>query len=415
VEAYDHELRTAKPERRPPRLAFVSPLPPQASGVADASYRLLESLSTRCEIDAFVDGYDVGQRVAATAPQGVKLVSAISFDRCERARGGYDGVVYCLGNSEFHPGALALLRKRPGIVIAHDLRLSGLYAWAARERPDAVPRSFYETLHRMYGNRIPAEVGEHGWLDLDDADRYGIFMARDVLEQCDLFLVHSVYAAQLARFDARPADVAKIRVIPFGIPPPVARPNTPASREPLVATFGIASAAKQTEKIIEAFATVAERDASARFAVVGSFPDPRERERAEKLVGALGLARTCELTGRLGTEDYSQWMARATVAVQLRAWSNGETSAAVMDCLAAGVPTVVTRLGSAAELPEECVVKVERDVTPRVLGETLAELLADTEARKRLATAAQDYARANSFGRAADAVYELVLRGRSAP
>jgi glycosyltransferase involved in cell wall biosynthesis len=409
AEAYDHELRSTKPRRRPPRIAFVSPLPPQASGVADASYRLLESLSTRCNVDAFVDGYDVDQRVTANAPPGVTVTAAISFDRCERARGGYDRVVYCLGNSEFHAGALALLRKRPGVVIAHDLRLSGLYAWAARERPDAVPRSFYKTLQRMYGDRIPAGVGEHGWLDLEDADRYGIFMARDVLEQSERFLVHSNYAAQLARFDARPPDVAKVGVIPFGIPPPVARPNAGGASEPLLATFGIASAAKQTERIIEAFAAVAEQDRSARFAVVGSFPDPRERERAEKLLGARGLTDRCELTGRVDTDDYSYWMARATVAVQLRAWSNGETSAAVMDCLAAGVPTVVTRLGAAAELPDECVVKVDRDVTARTLGQKLIEVLADADARKRLAVAAQEYARANSFERAAEAVYEFVL------
>jgi glycosyltransferase involved in cell wall biosynthesis len=409
AEAYERELRSIKPRRRPPRVAFVSPLPPQASGVADASYRLLEFLSRRCDVDAFVDGYDVGERVTTAVPPGVKVASALSFDRCERARGGYDRVVYCLGNSEFHAGALSLLRKRPGVVIAHDLRLSGLYAWAARERPDAVPQSFHETLQGMYGDRIPAAIGEHGWLDLEDADRYGIFMARDVLEQSEQFLVHSQYAAQLARFDARPGDVAKIGVIPFGVHPPAARPEAAGTTEPLLATFGIASAAKQTERIIEAFATVAERDPSARFAVVGSFPDPRERDRAVKLVGALALRDRCELTGRVSADDYARWMAMATVAVQLRAWSNGETSAAVMDCLAAGVPTVVTRLGAAAELPDDCVVKVDRDITARALGRTLIELLADEDARNRLAAAAQEYARANSFERAAEAVYELVL------
>ena len=51
------EERPRKPRvRRRPRVAYVSPLPPQRSGIADYSYRLLAPLSQSCELDAFVDG-----------------------------------------------------------------------------------------------------------------------------------------------------------------------------------------------------------------------------------------------------------------------------------------------------------------------------------------------------------------------
>src|SRR5205823_5319221 len=39
--------------RRRLRVAFVTPLPPQGSGVATYSYRLLEALAPYCEVDAF--------------------------------------------------------------------------------------------------------------------------------------------------------------------------------------------------------------------------------------------------------------------------------------------------------------------------------------------------------------------------
>jgi len=312
-----------------------------------------------------------------------------------------------LGNSEFHAGALALLRNRPGIVLAHDLRLSGLYGWAARERPDAVPRSFHETLQAMYGDRIPDSIGEHGWLDLDDADRYGIFMARDVLAWCERFLVHSRFAAQLARFDAAPADAPKVRVIPFGIVSPDSLPPAKVGTALLVATFGIASAAKQTEKIVEAFAAMAKGDAKTRFAVVGSFPDPRERAAAVSLAAELGIRERIEFTGRVGRDEFYDWMASTSVAVQLRSWSNGETSAAITDCLAAGIPTVVTGIGSAAELPNECVVKVDRDIGARALARELKALLGDEDRRSRLADAAREYARCNTFERGDEIDYEI--------
>jgi glycosyltransferase involved in cell wall biosynthesis len=411
AEAYDDVQRSRRRGRRRPRLAFVSPLPPQPSGVADASYRLLEALGARCNVDAFVDGYKVGESDRARAPAGVSVASTTAFDRCERARGGYDRVVYCLGNSEFHAGALALLQKRPGIVLAHDLRLSGLYAWAARERPDAVPSSFHQMLQSMYGDRIPASLGEQGWLDLDDAERYGVFMARDAIASCERFLVHSRYAGQLARLEAAPTDVTKIGVIPFGIVSPDNFPDRAPGPQALVATFGIASAAKQTGKIVEAFAAIAKGDEETRFAVIGSFHDPRERAEAERLAEELGIQERLDLTGRVSQTEFFDWMSRTTVAVQLRSWSNGETSAAVTDCLAAGIPTVVTNIGSTAELPDDCVVKVARRIDARSLGLEVSALLADPARRSQLSAAAQDYARSSSFERAAEALYEVAIDG----
>jgi glycosyltransferase involved in cell wall biosynthesis len=409
AEAYEDVDRRSRTRRGRPRVAFVSPLPPQPSGVADASYRLLEALAERCDVDAFADGCDVGESLEAKAPAGVKVASARSFDRCERARGGYDRVVYCLGNSEFHGEALALLRKRPGIVVAHDLRLSGLYTWATRERPEVVPSSFYETLQSMYGDRIPSWLGEEGWLDLEDADRYGVFMARDVLASCERFLVHSSYAAQLARLEAAPADASKIDVVPFGMVNPDDLPRGATDGSALIATFGIATAAKQTQKIVEAFGVVAKTNPEASFAVVGSFPDPRERAAAEERVKKLGIGGRIELPGRLDEATFYEWTSRTTVAVQLRSWSNGETSAAVADCLAAGIPTIVTAIGSAAELPDDCVVKVALDITPERLGREIEALLADPPRRARLTEAGIAFAREHSFEHAAEALYEKLM------
>jgi glycosyltransferase involved in cell wall biosynthesis len=96
-----------------------------------------------------------------------------------------------------------------------------------------------------------------------------------------------------------------------------------------------------------------------RLAVVGPFPDPRERAAAERLAARVGIASRAEFTGRSTRVFSSDWMSRATVAVQLRSRSNGETPAALMECLAAGLPTITTCIGSAAELPDDCVVKVD--------------------------------------------------------
>jgi glycosyltransferase involved in cell wall biosynthesis len=405
VEAYE-ELEPPQPmRRRRLRVAFVSPLPPQRSGVADASYRLIGELTRYFEVDAFADGD--GER--GTAPPGVSLASVSAFDRCERARGTYDQVIYALGNSEYHAGALALLKERPGIVLAHDLRLSGLYSWTAQERPDLEPRSFHAIIQAMYRDRVPPALGRHGWVDLDDAERYGIFMTQEVIAASERFLVHSRYAEQLARIDAKPEDVSKIGVLPFGIVSPDSFFEQRDESDFIVATFGIVAPVKQPQKIVEAFARIAGQYPQAKLAVVGRFLEDRDRALVLRRAEELGIRDRLTSTGRVSETEFHQWLARTTIAVQLRSWSSGETSAAVADCLAAGIPTVVSDIGSAAELPDDCVVKVDREISPERLGNELAALFENPQRRFRLSEAGRSYARSRAFRHVAARLSEVVV------
>ena len=157
---------------------MISPLPPQRSGIAKYTYEMLEGLSQHCDVDAFVET----DPAEVSAPAVVSIEHIARFETKERVRAGYDSVVFCLGNSEFHVEALSLLRKRrSGVVLAHDVRLTGLYAWTAAFRPELLPFGFLDSLRSMYGGRIPADVGVTGWLDWNEADRFGIYMAREAI------------------------------------------------------------------------------------------------------------------------------------------------------------------------------------------------------------------------------------------
>ncbi len=83
------------------------------------------------------------------------------------------------------------------------------------------------------------------------------------------------------------------------------------------------------------------------------------------------------VTGRVATEAYLAWLDRAEVAVQLRASFSGEASAAVGDCLARGVPLIVSDVGWMGELPDNAAAKVPVEVTPGGLAEACARLLED--------------------------------------
>lgn len=403
--------RVRRRARSRPRIAYVSPLPPQRSGVADYSYRLLERLSGYCDIDAFVDR-SLGEH---QGPPGVRVGAIAHFEIFEQLRGGYDQVLICLGNSEHHPAALNLLRRRGGVVLAHDIRLVGMYTYASLHRRELESRALPEILRDMYEGRIPAEVGQSGSIALEDVDAHHIFMAREAIAAADRFAVHSEYAGHLARSDAAQADRHKVCVMPFAFPDSgeFSSFGNPAAGS-ILGTFGMVAPVKQTEKVIDAFSVVARDRADCELVVAGPPAGAGDYERLREQVSRHGLTDRVRLLGHLDGEAFRRAVSQTTVAVQLRAMSMGESPASVGDCLAAGVPTVVTALGSARELPDEAVVKVPQDIRADVLAETLLALLDDMPRRASLGAAAQALARERSFEHAARFLYdEFVLTRRA--
>ena len=404
VAAYEGLLELPARRRRSRRVAYVSPLPPQRSGVADYSFRLLSELGQKCRVDAFTD-------TAFGDPDpvpGVRLIGIDEFDVADRLCGGYDTVFVCLGNSEHHARALRLLRRRSAVVLAHDVRLTGLYAYLSDRLPEIEPRSFARVVRSMYGKRVPRDLVRSGFLDVADADRHGIYMAREAIALSERFLAHSNYAAQLARLDAAPGDARKIGVVPFAFPPLRFAPAEDDS-EPLVATFGLVAAVKQPEKLLTAFAEVLESHPTCRLAIVGPPVAEAEQERLVQLAARLGLAGRVTFTGDLPEETFRSWIERTTVAVQLRAISQGETPASVADCLAAGRATIVTALGAAREFPDATVVKVAADIGTSALANAISTLLVDAPRRAELGTAARAFASERSFARVAETLYSQVV------
>ena len=96
------------------------------------------------------------------------------------------------------------------------------------------------------------------------------------------------------------------------------------------------------------------------------------------------------------------------MAVQLRLVTQGEASAAVCDCLAAGLPTVATDLGWVTELPDDVVERVAPDVTPVSLGATLSRLLGVPSELDALAAAGRAYAAENDFAAVARRYLEVL-------
>jgi glycosyltransferase involved in cell wall biosynthesis len=406
--AYERELARRRPAaRRRPLVAFVSPLPPAASGIADYSYRLLAALRDHCDIEAFADGENrVDPELGPPrAPAGVDVFPVRSLATRELGRGGYDCVVYCLGNSEYHAGALAQLRRRSGVVLAHEVRLTDLYAFATDE-PGAVPDGYEAALVAMYDGAVSGNG--HGRLGPDEAEAMGVLMVSEIIRLSDRFAVMSEFAAKRVRLDVDADDADRVAVVPFAMRDPVPDPAPAADREPLVASFGVVHPVKQNALLVAALPSILERVPEATIAFVGPCSEQAGADLLA-LAAALDVSDRVTVTGAVDAAEYAAWLDRAAVAVQLRRTANGESSAAVADCLGAGPAVVVTGIGAARELPDDAVVSVSPAVAGAQLGVVVAELLRDPARRASLARAGRELVVANSFATVARRFYEDVI------
>jgi glycosyltransferase involved in cell wall biosynthesis len=405
-----YETLLARPgrpwRRRRRRLAIVSPFPPVVSGVANYSFRLVEELAalSDLDIDCFADGLKFSPG-PPSAPRGLAIYDARSLLGVEAATAGYDDVVYVLGNSEFHTTALALLRRRSGTVLAHDVRLSGLYRFASGSGaafPKGAPTP-RQRIHEPFRPEGPASEAS-----ATAVERYDLLMAREVIGLADRFLVTSQAAARLARVEAGPRLASRVGVVDFATEALRAGADSVTASAPVepgvrvVASFGIVDPIKQPHKLMRCFAALAANRPDLVVALVG----PISTDLASSL-GSLGEALDLDgwlfITGRVEAEVYLDWLRRAELAVQLRASFSGEASAAVGDCLAFGVPMIVTDIGWMGKLPDEVAFKVPVDVTSDDLAEARARLLDDPAARDALSTRARSYASAHTFEVAARA------------
>jgi glycosyltransferase involved in cell wall biosynthesis len=384
--------------RRRPHIAMVSPWPPARTPVASYSARLLGELAKGADVDVFVDGDQ-------TVPQleGVDVLPAIVLPRMDPWRGGYDAVLLVMSNAGLHVDALKLLLDaRPRmIVLAHDVRLTELYHHAAAE--GVVPEGFAGALLRMYPG-LPKDVGANGSLSREQAEGDGILMAREVIAAADRFLVTSEYAAALARTEARPEDIDRVALLPLACPPP----GSPVRHLPdpgLVCTFGPVLATASTH-LLRALAESVSAQTDIRVAFVGSVA-AQERARINAVAAALLMTDRVEFTDDVDEEAYRSWLQRCSVAVQLTSAVSSETPFEVADCLATGVPTIVSDPGPCQHLTNG-VVHMPTGAQPSLLADAMSGLLADPRRRDELGNQGRVFSAEHGFDETAARIFELI-------
>lgn len=410
LEGYERALSAPAapaPARRRKRIAVLTPWPPQWTGVATHSRRMVEELQAHADVDVIAPVEENGMRYDRSLEHaGVGLYTASDFDWVNGLR-DYDRFLYVLGGSPFHVHAFEALMRKPGAVLAHDVRLLGLYMGVQEQRHALEPGWLLGRLRDMYGNRISDWDLRHVWVPRVYIG-LGIYMTREIQEHAEQVIVHSRHQQDILRLEA-PPNAPETHVIPHGVPP---SPPAPAgSREhegPLIVTLGlVSSTAKRMPLLLAAFARARASQPDARLEVVGELGEG-EFEILTPMIADLGLSDSVHLHGRAEKDEYWEILQSADLAVQLRSSFNAGASGAVSDCLAARVPVIVTGIGWLTELPPDVVLPVPEECSADELAERMVSVLGDRGLQAKIRAAQDDYAREASFARVAERYAEVL-------
>jgi glycosyltransferase involved in cell wall biosynthesis len=396
------------------RLAFVSPLPPAPSGIADYAADVLELLSPQHEIELF----HAQERVDSARLPGEAVLHPASELVTRHRQRPYDLAVYQMGNGRAHDLLYGLLSRVPGLLVLHDLVLhharaaqflesEAVLAWrrepssaALREAARVPLEAWRQELEYAYPGRgerlFEAHLGTVG-----DLLPYAYPLFRVPVEASRAVAVHNAFMAQAIREEV-PGTL--VTCVPM---PAAATPVDPSAVRALrarlgwgdgavvVGVFGLLTREKRVETVARAVAAAAA-------------PDSRQLEADLERVGVRHIA---AVTGRVPFPELATHIEASDIVAHLRYPSARETSAALLRVLAQGRATLVSDLEHQGELPRDAVVRVDvKDEGPG-LTRAIVRLAGDPGTRARLGAAAAAHVReVHAPSRVRDA-WEATLEG----
>ncbi len=367
------------------KLAFVSPMPPAPSGVAEYSATLAASLRKHTQI------------VVTNRPGP-----------------GFDNAIYQIGNNRLHLEAYRSALVRPGIAVLHDAVLHHLLLGALGEA------GYIEEFVYNYGE-WRRDLARNLWRGRSrssaDSRYFSYPLLRRIVEASRAIVVHNPAAARMAR-EAVPA--AKVTEIPhFFVPPalPCLGRETRdrlglASNEFVVGVFGYLRDSKRIASVLKAM-PAARRG---KLLLVGKFVSC-DLERA--LAPRLGSNQIIRL-GHVTDAEFWRLAEITDVCVNLRHPSAGETSGIGIKMMGIGKPVLVTASEETSRFPELSVIRIDPDESEvEMLAHYLRTLEQNPEMRAEIGRrAAAHIAENHGLKRAVQLYLELIeatARGPAEP
>jgi glycosyltransferase involved in cell wall biosynthesis len=354
------------------KINWFSPLPPLRTDIAHFTARVLPALSQQAKVTLWsdVDGWDQNlERFAEVRRYDPERIDLRELNLA-------DATFYNLGNNVlFHRSIWQVSQLSQGTVILHDIRLHHFFGELFLSQQKN-PAAYLSQMERYYG----AEGREEGEALLKAySSRIDEMAAKYPLTELGIsnalaVLVHSREGFELLKDGEIPAAYA---ALPFSLSNERGLESHRHSRTAegpfKLVMFGFLNPNRRVEQFLSAFATYPHRD---RF-TLDIFGELWDKRYVRKCIGELGIKRHVTIRGFVPEEELDRSLASAHLAINLRYPTMGEASGTQLRCWAHGLPSMVTRVGWYANLPEDSAVFVRPENEARDIHAQLDAFLVD--------------------------------------
>jgi len=359
------------------KINWFSPLPPARSGIAqNFAMQILPALAQRCEVVLWTDQDQV-------APQVQRIARVARYDPADppwrEINHGTISIYHLGNNADLHAGIWRVSTRQAGVVVLHDLCLHEFLSMlAVHDKGDRA--SYLAALERWYG-----EEGRHagvafcaGGISAESmAQRFPL--TREAGRRALGVITHSTGAREELREMPCPVTVLDHPYVAaeesryrqwLAI-----RNDTPGPPYRLV-VFGYLGRNRRLKALLEAWAGMPECH-QFRLDICGKLWDESDvRAQIERLE----LTALVTLRGFLPSAEVDHSLSAAHLAINLRYPSMGEASGSQLQFWDYGLPTLVTRTGWYATLPEDATAFVRPDHEVADIQAHLRAFLADPAA-----------------------------------
>lgn len=337
--------RTGGSGMRKARVAFLSPYPPEQSGVARYTQLTVQAAAkTHFDADVYTDAPRPLLGLGA-ATDGGPISSAVLL------KGTYDSIISVLGNSHYHIPVFHFFERYGGPCILHDSRLTQIYHYR-------LGRPGFADFARSILGRPVTDQDMDAWLR--DRELPSLFV-EPVLKRARPLIVHTrQYQAFLRERYGVEAEVTTFCPNMYFPDEELEQPCRLAARSRLgiapevflISTFGFVGKEKGMDTCIIAIELLRSWNIPAELHFVG---DPQALAGEIRRIASLYDVEThVHATEHFVDNDrYRDYMLASDAAVQLRAYGFGQPSAALVDCVSAGLGCVASNeLALSCDSPE---------------------------------------------------------------
>ena len=390
---------TVTGKARKPRLAFLSPYPPDPCDAAKYTAFAIEAGKAWFDSDIYTDAARPLEFGGAFPDEGAISLAPLLDKR-------YEGVISVLGNFVSSNKILEVFEHYGGPCILHDIRLTPIYY----ERLG--PEGFRQFAERLLNRHVSKEE-VHGWLQ--DPNPTSLFVER-VINRASPLMVHSLKQQALLRkryaVDSHVLTCCPTLTL---LEEELTVAARQAARERLGVrpdTFLIASFARQNgvyemATCILALELLRSWNMAAELYLVGNTVSVAAELRS--------VCDQSDLTSyvRYGDEfsgdaAYRDFLIAADAAVQLQPYGFGQPPVALTNCICAGLATVANQDAAESCDAPAYVGKVIDAFSPLLVAERLALIWGARTADVSRAEARAGYLETHNFGYYARRLIEIL-------